>query len=129
MMGKGEWDTLRGILQQEREEGRVLIAVVFGSYADGTPHARSELDLAVYLRAGDPEEEMTILDRSLMSTETDISILRLDDENESPFVVQEALKGTHLVEPDIETLYTVQHRVMHECESIRFRRDLRVGED
>lgn len=129
MMEKLQWDCLKATLEHEREQGRVLIALLYGSYASGTPHARSDVDLAVYLRAKDSEEEMAVVDRILMSTETDISILRLDDEDESPFVVQEALRGTHLVDPDLETLYAVYRRVLHECETIRFRRALRAGQD
>ena len=53
-----------------------------------------------------------------------VKILRLDDEDESPFVVQEALKDLHLVEPEPELLYKVTHRVLHETEEIRFRRGL-----
>ncbi len=59
-----------------------------------------------------------------MSTERQISILRLDDEDESPFVVQEASKGIHLVKADEDTLYEVAHRVLHDAEEIRFRRSL-----
>ncbi len=60
-----------------------------------------------------------------MSSNRDISILRLDDEDESPFIIQEALKGRHLVQPDEETLYRVYDRVLHESESIRFRRGIK----
>jgi uncharacterized protein len=119
---------LKDVLERLKKEGKVLIAILFGSYAGGTPHVRSDLDLAVYLRAKDDEEDMEIIDLILMSTEMDISILRLDDEDESPFVVQETLKGIHLVSPDLEMLYAVSHRVLHECETIRFRRELSVGE-
>jgi hypothetical protein len=35
---------------------------------------------------------MEIIDKILMSGERNISILRLDDEDESPFVIQEASK-------------------------------------
>ena len=69
---------------------------------------------------------MEIIDRILMSTEKEVSILRLHDEEESPFVVQEALKGEHLVEPDWEIYYSLSHRILHECEDLRYRRELRV---
>jgi uncharacterized protein len=52
----------------------------------------------------------------------DAPILLLDDQDESPFVVQETLKGIHLVDPDLEILYHSSHRVLHECETIPFRR-------
>jgi hypothetical protein len=59
-----------------------------------------------------------------MPIERDVSILRLDDEDESPFIIQEALKGVHLIEPNDDALYAVAHRALHEAESIRFRREL-----
>ncbi|WP_347274296.1 nucleotidyltransferase domain-containing protein [Candidatus Kuenenia sp.] len=91
----------------------------------GTPHKRSDIDLAVFIRARDEKEEIEIIDKILMSTERQISILRLDNEDESPFVVQESLKGIHLVETDNEALCKVAHRVLREKDEIRFRRSLR----
>lgn len=60
----------------------------------------------------------------LMSDEREINFLRLDDEDESPFIVQEALKGIHLVEPDKDCLYEIADRALHETEGIRFRREM-----
>lgn len=124
-----EMDSLRQTLERLRMDGKVAVAIVYGSYAAGTPHSRSDIDLALYLKAENDAEAMELVDQILMATETDVSILRLDDEDESPFVVQEALKGIHLVDPDLETLYAVSHRVLHECEGIRFRRELSFGQD
>lgn len=102
--------------------------VLYGSFAGGTPHARSDIDLALYLNAN-REEEIRIIDEILMSTDRQVSILRLDDEDESPFIIQEALKGNHLVEPDAEALYAVYHRVLHESEGMRTRREAVLGSD
>ncbi len=107
-----------------RKEDKVRIAILYGSFAEGNPHKRSDIDLALYLRAKDTMEETEILDTILMSSDRDLSILRLDDEEESPFVVQEALKGIHLIEPDTEVLYDVARRILHSCEEIRFRRGI-----
>lgn len=60
-----------------------------------------------------------------MSIDRDVEILRLDDEDESPFIIQQALKGVALVEPDTETLYKLFDRVLHETETIRFRRKIK----
>jgi predicted nucleotidyltransferase len=125
---KQELESLRKTIERLKTDGKVSIAIVYGSYATGTPHSRSDIDLAIYLKAENDAEEMELADQILMATETDVSILRLDDEDESPFVVQEALKGIHLVDPDLETLYAISHRVLHECEGIRFRRMLSVGQ-
>lgn len=107
-----------------RQQGRILLAILFGSFAQGIPHKRSDIDLAVYISTKDERERMEIIDAILMSVERDVNILSLDDEEESPFIVQEALKGKHLVEPDIDVLYSVAHRALHETEGIRFRRSL-----
>lgn len=120
---------LKGCLVKHHREGKILLAVLYGSYVHGTPHGRSDIDLGLYLAALREDEEIRIIDEILMSTDRQISILRLDDEDESPFVVQEALGGMHLVEPDNETLYRVHHRVLHESEAIRARRETRVGSE
>jgi predicted nucleotidyltransferase len=120
-------DELRRTLGQMKDAGQVYIAVLYGSFAKGAQHVRSDIDLAVHLNAATQEEELDLIDRILMSVDRDVSILRLDDQDESPFVVQEALKGIHLVDPDLERLYEVSHRVLHECETIRFRRENSLG--
>lgn len=127
MVKNDEIAPLEEVLKRLREDEKVLIAILYGSYAKGIAHTRSDIDLALYIKAKDEKEEMEIVDKILMSVERDVSILRLDDEEESPFVVQEALKGIHLVTPDEETIYGVSHRTLHECESIRFRRELTIG--
>jgi predicted nucleotidyltransferase len=119
--------SLKKVLVRLREEGKVLVATLYGSFAGGIPHHRSDIDLALYLSNTERGEETEIVDSILMAVERDVSILRLDDEDESPFIIQEALKGEHLVDPDKETLYAVSHRVLHECEGIRFRREVRLG--
>lgn len=115
---------LKDILNKLRGEGKILIAILFGSYAHGQPHKRSDIDLAVYINTENESKRIEIIDEILMSDNRDINILRLDDEEESPFIVQKALKGLHLVEPDNDILYKVAHRVLHEAEGIRFRRSL-----
>lgn len=122
---KNELTQLKETLQELRKQGKVLTALLYGSYAKGASHLRSDIDLAVFIMAKDTEEEIEIIDKILMSDEREVSILRLDDEDESPFVIQEALKGIHLVEPDNDVLYEVAHRVLHETEEIRFRRSFR----
>ena len=122
-----EIECLREVLQAMRDEGRISVAVLYGSFAKGCQHKRSDIDIALYLNAGNHEDEIDLIDRILLSVERDVSILRLDDPDESPFIVQEALKGLHLVAPDMEVLYRVSLRVLHESENIRFRRENRLG--
>ena len=121
-----ELKPLKEILRKLRKENKILIAILYGSYAYGIPHERSDIDLAVFIKARNKEEEIEIIDEILMSVEREVSILRLDDENESPFVIQEALKGIYLIEPEEDTLYEVAYRVLHSTEEIRFRRLLRA---
>ncbi|MDI6736076.1 MAG: nucleotidyltransferase domain-containing protein [bacterium] len=118
-----EIDSIRGVLKELRNDKKISIAILYGSYAKGREHRRSDIDLALYIKAKDEKEERKIIDNILMSVDRDVSILRLDDEDESPFVVQEALKGIYLLEPDRETLYMLSHRILHQCEEIRFRRE------
>lgn len=105
------------------KQGKISLAYLFGSFAKGDVHNRSDIDLAVYFNTKDEKETSECIDNILMSGDRDIEILRLDDEDESPFVIQEAMKGIPLVEPDTDTLYSLAHRALHEAESIRFRRE------
>lgn len=112
------------VLRDVRAEDKLLVAILYGSFAKGAPHARSDIDLAVYLNVSDENEEIALIDPIFMSTDREVSILRLDDEDESPLVIQETLKGIHLVEPDREVLYTTADRALHDTESTRFRREI-----
>lgn len=117
-----ELQPLLTVLSELKKEKKLDLAILFGSYAKGIHHHRSDIDLAISIPPVMQESEMEIIDRILMTTERQISMLRLDDVEESPLVVQEALKGIQLVEPDYNTYYTVADRVLHESESIRRRR-------
>lgn len=109
-------------LQDMKEENSIQLALLYGSFARGTEHCRSDIDIAIALPPQLQENELDIIDRILMSSERHISILRLDDEDESPMIVQESLKGIHLIEPDRDVYYKVAHWALHESESIRSRR-------
>lgn len=124
MEERSEIDAIRAVLEQFKKQGRVLLAYLFGSYAKGTSHGRSDIDIAIYIHTDNEREAIEIIDALLLAVDRPVEILRLDDEDESPFIVQESLKGVPLVEPDLETLYKVAHRALHEAESIRFRRTI-----
>lgn len=125
MENSPELERLTKALNELRAEGKVLLAYLFGSYARGEQHERSDIDLAVYLNAEDNGEFIDLTDRILMASDKPVEVLRLDDEDESPFIVQAALKGKPLVEPHMDTLYEVAHRALHESERIRNRRAFR----
>lgn len=122
-----EIEPIKKLLEELKRDNKVLIAILYGSCAKGSIHKNSDIDLALYINTKDIMEDIKIVDRILMSVERDVSILRLDDEDESPFVVQNALKGVYLIEPDREILYLISNRVLHECESIRFRKKVSHG--
>lgn len=115
---------LRQVLNRLKEEGKISLAFLYGSFAKGLQHSRSDIDIAIYLNVTDEKERVSVIDEVLMASDRDIEILLLNDEDESPFVVQKAIKGIPLIEPDLEVLYKVTHRVLHEAESIRLRRAL-----
>lgn len=120
-------EPLKKILDELKRKGNIKIALLYGSYLLGDAHSRSDIDLAIYFAPMDERRQIENVDKILMSSQAEISILRLDDEDESPFVVQEALKGEHLIEPDLETLYALSHKILHECEGIRNRREISFG--
>ena len=117
-----EINALKAVLEGLRKQGKILLAYLYGSYAKSTEHQRSDIDVAVYINTEDNKEAIGIIDALLMAAEKPVEVLRLDDDEESPFVIQESLKGIPLVEPDMETLYRVAHRALHEAESIRYKR-------
>lgn len=117
-----EINALKAVLEGLRKQGKILLAYLYGSYAKGIQHQRSDIDLAVYINTDDEKEAIEIIDALLIAAEKPVEVLRLDDEEESPFIIQESLKGIPLVEPDMETLYRVAHRALHEAESIRYKR-------
>ena len=122
-----ELKPLMEVLKKLRAEGRILIAILYGSFASGTPHARSDVDLALFVPPMSREDELDAVDQILAAVDREVSILRLDDEDESPFVVQAALKGLHLIEPDEDALFRVADHALHESEGLRMRRAAHAG--
>lgn len=121
---KDEVHKIKEVMEELRDEGTILLAYLYGSYAGGNTHLRSDIDIAVYLNSKDEKVRIEALDRIVMACDRDIEILLLDDEDESPFVIQEALKGISLIEPAKDKLYALSDRVLHASEGIRFRRGI-----
>ncbi len=117
-----ELEGLRATLARLKQEGKIRMAYLFGSLAKGEGHRRSDIDLAIYVRAETEAEGIEIVDAILGSADRPVELLRLDDEDESPLVVQQALRGVPLVEPDRNTYYEVAHRALHEAEAVFSRR-------
>lgn len=119
-----EIERLKKELKRLKEERKISLAFLYGSFAKGKVHKRSDIDLAIYINSMDEKETANIVERLSSLTDRNLEILRLDDEDESPFIIQEALKGMPLVEPDDDILYEVYDRALHEAEGIRFRRGM-----
>jgi uncharacterized protein len=118
---------LKPLIQTMRElktSGDVKLALLYGSFANNSQHCRSDIDVALVLSPVSLDHEIAVIDRILMSADRQVSILRLDDQDESPFVIQDALKGIHLIEPDQECYYQIADWALHESESIKARRQL-----
>ncbi|MEI6826186.1 MAG: nucleotidyltransferase domain-containing protein [Desulfuromonadales bacterium] len=125
MSGCFENSELKSLIKTLRElqsSGDIKLALLYGSFANGAQHCRSDIDLALSLSSDTCDREISIIDQILMSAERQVSILRLDDPDESPFVVQASLKGIHLVDPDLASYYKIADWALHESESIRARR-------
>lgn len=119
-------EKLKEVLSSLKRNRKILLAFLYGSCAAGLEHKRSDIDIAVYINTSNEKEIDDIIDAILMASDKPIEILRLDDEDESPFIVQSALKGMPLIEPDEEILYMVSHRALHDAESIRYKRGIKV---
>ena len=91
-------DPLITVLQKLRLENKVLVAVLYGSYSKGTNHALSDIDIGLYINTDNELDTIEVIDAVRMAIVEDIevSILMLHDKDESPFIVQEALKGISL---------------------------------
>ena len=122
-----EIQKIKTVLEDMRKKGIILLAYLYGSYAGGNQHGRSDIDIAIYFNTKTEDESIEAIDMVLMAVDRDVEILQLNDRDESPFVIQEALKGIPLVEPDEETLYRLYDYVLHETESIRFKRGVAYG--
>jgi len=111
-------------LKELKTSGDVKLALLYGSFANNSQHCRSDIDLALVLSPVSLDHEIAVIDRILMSADRQVSVLRLDDQDESPFVIQNALKGIHLIEPDQDCYYQIADWALHEAESIKARRQL-----
>jgi len=119
---------LKEVLERLRAENKVLVAVLYGPYSEGVPRGRPNIDIGIYLHTDDEAERMDIVDiiRTAVKDDTHVSIVFLHDTGESPFVVQEALAGIHLVDPDMDALDDASDWALHEAESRLFEK---VGEE
>ncbi len=116
---------IKAVLERLRTENKVLVAVLYGPYSEGVPRARPSIDIGICLQTDDEAERVRIVGsiRAAVKDDTHVSILHLNDRDESPFVVQEALAGIHLVEPDMDALDDAYDWASDEAESMRFEKE------
>lgn len=116
---------IKAVLEKLRAESKVLIAVLYGPYSEGALHGRPSIDIGIYMKAENESERMDIVDsiRTAVKDDTHVSILHLHDTDESPFAVQAALAGIHLVGPDIDALDDAYDWSLHASESMRFEKE------
>jgi predicted nucleotidyltransferase len=60
-------NSLKEPLQRLRREGKILIAILYGSFSRGEQHARSDIDLALYLNPENEREEIEIIAEETLS--------------------------------------------------------------
>lgn len=123
---------IKDVLERLRAENRVLVAVLYGPYSEEALYGHPGIDIGIYLQTDDEAERVEIIDsiRTAVKDDTHVSIVFLNDTHESPFVVQEALAGIHLVKPDMDALYDTYGWAVDEAEAMRFdkERDERLEE-
>jgi len=54
MFNDKDIDIVTSVLKELKDCGKVLIAVLYGSFAKGVTHKRSDIDLALYETSTDP---------------------------------------------------------------------------
>lgn len=78
---KKETAPLKDLFTRLKAEGKVSIAILFGSLASGRQHARSDIDLALCINPWSGKEQIEIIDKILMAVDRNVSIPRLDEDN------------------------------------------------
>ncbi|HUR67897.1 MAG TPA: nucleotidyltransferase domain-containing protein [Candidatus Thermoplasmatota archaeon] len=115
-------DRLRSSLQREPD---VVFAYLFGSQARGDALARSDVDVAVYLREGSDLDILQVMSLIEGVGKRHLDVILLD--RAPPFISYEALHGLLLFSRDDETRVLVEARIAREYldREPSMRRDLR----
>mgnify|MGYP000414239882 CR=1 FL=1 len=79
-----EIERIKDALKDLKERGLISLTYLYGSFAEGRPHHRSDIDLAIFINSKKEQEVIEIIERLSLLSERNIEILRLDDEDESP---------------------------------------------
>lgn len=122
---KKELLSLTEVIKELRQTGKISLAYLFGSFASGEQSKTSDIDLAVFINHKTDKDWINVRNRILMSTDRDIHLLRLDNDEEDPAIVADVMRhGIPLVEitdDNLETYYDVSIRAYNAIEEISAR--------
>lgn len=115
-----------------RHAGEIAAAYLFGSTAAGTAHERSDIDIAILMRASDKTRAAAVkvslyadICRKLGRNEIDLVILSHDG---NIILNDEVIrKGKVLFAADRETMDSFELTILHRCLDFKFQRQLAMG--
>jgi predicted nucleotidyltransferase len=81
---RSRWQTLKALREALRTEPNVRFAVLFGSFATGSEHARSDIDLVVELADRSVGRLADLAGRLSSRVGRDVQPVRLSDAEDSP---------------------------------------------
>lgn len=100
-------------------EGKIPFAFLFGSWTKGRQTSLSDIDLAIFFRDM-PESVKTKIEHQIsLLFDEQVNILRLEDENISPLIKLESLKGIPITSPDSDFLNGFILSIIHKAEEMR----------
>ena len=110
-------NTTRTVL--ENYEGKIPFAFLFGSWTKGRQTSLSDIDVAIFFRDM-PESLKTKIEHQIsLLFDEQVNILRLEDDNISPLIKLESLKGSPIVSPDSDFLNGFILSIIHKAEEMR----------
>jgi predicted nucleotidyltransferase len=110
-------NTTRTVL--ENYEGKIPFAFLFGSWTKGRETSLSDIDVAIFFK-DIPESVKTKIEHEIsLLFDQQVNIHRLEDENISPLVKLESLKGIPITTPDNDYLNGFILSIIHKAEEMR----------
>ncbi len=103
----------------EKYGNGIPFAFLFGSRAEGRQTPLSDIDVAVYFRDMCESEKTVIEQKVSLLFNEEVNILRLEDENISPLIKIEALKGIPIIIEDTDLLNKFILSIIHRAEELR----------
>ena len=100
-------------------EGKIPFAFLFGSWTKSRQTSLSDIDIAIFFR-DIPESLKTKIEHQIsLLFDEQVNILRLEDENISPLIKLESLKGIPLIIPESDFLNGFILSIIHKAEEMR----------